>query len=57
MLKLKENRSSGEASPSLELQLFIREMFGPDKVEKTPTKDLRNHVAWVPSHPNEEPPF
>ena len=57
MLKLKENRSSGEASPSLELQLFIREMFGPDKVEKTPTKDLRNHVAWVPSHPNDEPPF
>lgn len=57
MLKQNENRSSDEVVPSPELRLFIREMFGPDKVAETLTKVPHTVKVWTPDHNNEEPPF
>lgn len=48
---------SAETDLPLDLQQHLREMglLEANKPEKT--KDLRDHVAWVPKHNGEEPPF
>ena len=44
--------------PSSELEQFLKDYLGERKEPPVkPKDDLRNHIAWKPSHPNEEPPF
>lgn len=48
---------SVETNLPLELQQHLREI-GVLKTEKSKeVKDLRDHVAWVPTYEGEEPPF
>ena len=48
---------SVETNLPLELQQHLREI-GVLKAEKPKeVKDLRDHVAWVPTYDGEEPPF